>query len=496
MIITLLISIFSTRIILNALGFVDNGLYNLVGGFVALFGIVTSSMSSAISRFITYEIGSGNNIALNSIFKSALKIQKFLGIAIILLGETIGLWVLFNVLNIPKDRFNAVFYVYQFSLIGFALGLMMIAQNSLLVAYERFDVIAKVSILSSLAKLAIVIAVYYSSMDRLILYSGLLFVLSLVTRLFYIIYIKRHFPNINPKLAEANDNSKKLYSFACWNLFGEVSGVLKGSGIGIVLNLFGGPIANTKNGIANQINGLVSIFVNDFTSSYRPQITKLYAQGESDLLKIFLYRCSKFSFYLVSILAVPVLFNMHELLIIWLKSIPDGTCIFATIVIICSLCESVSYPLITAKHATGNVKYYQIVVGGILLFTVPLAYIFLKIGLPIYFAYVAILITSLSALATRLYMLRGFMKGWSTFDYVKTVLLRLIAVFLVAISLPIVLKIYIVQTGIMQTLIISGVDFIWSGLVILIVGCDKSERSFIVSNLKRLLGKLFRLNEK
>lgn len=483
MFLTLIIGIWTSRIILNALGFVDNGLYNVVGGFVGFFSIITNAQANSISRFITFEIGRGKIDNINKIYHTSLVLQLVLCGVILLLAETVGIWFVNNKLVIPENRLVAVNIVYQLSIASFIMGILSISQNALLIAHEKMNVFAYVSIFSALSKLAISYIIYYSSFDRLVIYASLLFCVSLFTRIFYAFYTHRVFPFYTYGFNGSKENFSGMFGYAGWSFIGETAGVLRSSGISVVLNLFGGPIANTVNGIANQVNSLVNMFVVDFTTAFNPQITKKYAAQEYESLIIYIYRCSKFSFLLMTIMAVPIFFNIDFLLLLWLKKVPSETFVFTQLVIIMSLIESISRPLITAKAATGNIRNYQLIVGGILLCSLPLAYFFLKIGLPIYFSYVSLIITSTGAFCARMFLLDGAIPLWKTRDYISKVFFPMIFVLLLSASIPWILA----QFSCLSPYLLLLLSFSWTIFIVSLIGCNREERSFILKTLRNFL---------
>lgn len=483
MLITLIIGIWTSRIVLNALGFVDNGLYNVVGGFVGFFSVITSAQSNAISRFLTFEIGRGDIRNINSIYHTSLFIQVVLCVVILILAETVGLWFVNAKLIIPPERLFAVNVVYQLSIGSFLLSILSTSQNALIIAHEKMNIYAYVSIFSAVAKLIISFVIASSPVDRLILYASLLFCVSLATRLFYAIYISRAFPYCSYGFSDYKLYYKKMAGYAGWSFIGETAGVLRGSGISVLLNIFGGPVANTVNGIANQVNSLVNMFVNDFTTAFNPQITKKYATHEYESLLVYLYRCSKFSFLLMTVMAVPIFFNVDFLLVFWLKKVPSETFVFTQLIIIMSLIESLSRPLITAKAATGNIRNYQLIVGGILLLSLPLAYIFLKVGLPIYYSYVALITTSGGAFVARMLLLDGAIPLWRTNIFMKKVFFPMVFVLIISASVPWGLK----NIMYLSPYILFPVSFVWTVLVVTIIGCNRAERHFIFSTLKKFI---------
>ena len=491
MFITLAIGMWTSRLVLNALGFTDQGLYNVVAGFIGLTGLVTGSISGSISRFITFEIGRKNLEKVNLAVQNAITVQWVLAGIVILLGETIGLWFLNHRLVIPDDRLFAVNVVYQFAIGNIAISLVSSAPSALIWAHEKFNISASVAIINSVAALGIGIAISVFGGDRLILYSALQFIAALATRIFYTIYCNRIFHDIKFKFAFNKDIFLPIFSFAGWNGIGTSAAILRSSGTSILLNMFGGPIANTINGIANSVNNLATLFVTDFTKAFSPQITKKYAAGLHNELIPFLHQCSKISYALLAVMAVPVFFNVEPLLILWLKDIPEGTAVFARLIIIYSLIECFSKPLIDTKNATGKIRNYQIVVGGILLFTIPLSYIFLKLGLPLYFTYISMIITSTIAFIARMVMLEGDIPYWSSWKFVKTTVFRCILATLAAVPLPAILHI-VMNSSITSTLVQCFLGFVWCAGCLYFIALDKYEKDAV----NRLIGNFLKKYKK
>lgn len=488
MLITMAIGMWTSRIVLNALGFTDQGLYNLVGGFVGFLSLITNSINASFSQFITYEIGRGDKEGINRVFRNATAVQWILSLIIVILAETVGLWFVYNKMIIPPDRMHAVLIVYQLSVFSFVMGLLSTAPSALIIAYEKMNIFAGVAIATSVCNLGIALTIARADTDRLILYASLQALMLFCSRMFYTIYCKRAFPFIKFGFSFDKEVFKPIFNFAGWETIGSSAGILRGSGTSVLLNLFGGPIANTINGIAFTINNLATLFVNDFTTSYRPQIIKRYASGDYQGLVRFLHQCSKFSYCLILVMAVPVMINVEPLMILWLKNIPDGTAIFARLVIIFSLIECICRPLITAKLATGKIRNYQIIVGGILLLTIPISYLFLRVGLPIWFAYIAIIITSLGAFAARMLMLRGSIPGWSSRIFMATTVLRCLAATVVAVVIPLILHV-IMPDNIWSLFVQCFAGFVWSCLCVYFVACNREEQEVMRGMIFKLLTK-------
>lgn len=380
----------------------------------------------------------------------------------------------------------AVHIVYQASIASFVVSLMSSVPNALVIAHERMNIFAYVSIGHAVCNLAVAFAISYSGFDRLILYALLHLLVSIGFRVFYTVYCRIEFKKIKFGIGFNKDVFIPVFSFAGWNLIGTSAGILRSSGTSVLLNIFGGAIANTINGIANSAASLVSMFVGDFTTAFNPQIIKKYAAGEYESLVSFLHLCSKFSYTLLAVMAVPVMINIEPLLVLWLKKIPEGTAIFSRLVITYSMIECICRPLQEAKGATGDVKMYHIVVGGILLFTLPISYAFLKLGLPIWSTYIAIIITSIAAFFARMAMLRGCIPGWSSVAFMLKTVLPCILATVVSFILPIYLH-RVMNAQIWSVLMQCFIGFVWSCGCFYFVACNRSERQ----SMLRMVGAVF-----
>lgn len=491
MILTMAIGMWTSRIVLNALGFTDQGIYNVVAGFVGFSSLITGSISGSINRFITFAIGKDNFEEVNLAVQNGITVQWILSLIVILLGETIGLWFVANQLVIPEGREFATHVVYQIAIANLVLGLLSSTDNAVIIANEKFNIFAYITITNSLIALVIAFIIEHVDTDRLILYAFLQFLAALAIRIFYSIYVHQNYPDIIRKISWNKKFLKPMFSFAGWNSIGTSAAVLRSSGTSVLLNMFGGPIANTINGIAGSVASLATVFVNDFTSAYSPQITKRYAAGEYKSLIAFLHLCSKFSYCMIATVAIPLMFNAGILLTLWLKSIPSGTVVFARLIIIFTIIECISKPLICAKNASGNLRNYQIVVGGILLLTLPITYLFLKIGLPIYFSYISIIITSAMAFVARMIMLRGEIPFWSSRQFIVMVIMRCLLATIIALALPAIMYTLMPNDEVSSALIQCVVGGLWSAWWLYRIALDQHERQSVRNLLHKFSSKIY-----
>lgn len=484
------VSLYTSRVVLNALGVEDFGIYNVVGGVVAMFSVLSGSLSAAISRFITYELGKGNQENLNKIFSSAVTIQLGLAGIIILLAETIGIWFLNVKMNIPEVRMEAANWVFQFSILTFAINLIIVPYNASIIAHEKMSAFAYISILEAVGKLFIAYLITIAPMDKLIFYAILMCVVALIVRFTYGNYCKRHFCECTYHFIWDKQLLKSMFSFAGWNFIGASSAVLRDQGGNVVINLFCGPAVNAARGIAFQVNNAVNQFVVNFMTALNPQITKSYAAGDRGYMMTLIFQGARLSFYMLLLLSLPILVNTHYILALWLKIVPEHAVLFVQLILIFALSESISQPLITAMLATGKIRNYQIIVGGLQMMNLPLSYILLRLG---YFPEVVIVIAiciSQCCLAARLILLRG-MIGLSITKYLKNVYLNIIVVSIIAVILPLISAYYIKESFI-NFILISLIAVICTLSSIYFIGCNNQEREFIHQKLGTIKSKITR----
>lgn len=481
------VSLYTSRVILQILGVEDFGIYNVVGGVVAMFSVISGSLSAAISRFITYELGKGDKEKLIKIFSSSVTIQIGLGLIILLLAEAIGIWFLNTKMTIPTNRMYAANWVFQLSILTFIINLISVPYNATIIAHERMSAFAYISILEVIAKLVIVYLLLISPIDKLIFYAILMTVVALIIRFVYGYYCRRHFEECTYHFVFDRELLKKMFGFAGWNFIGAASAVLRDQGGNIVINLFCGPTVNAARGIAYQVNNAISGFVNNFMMALNPQITKSYASGDRDYMMTLIYQGARLSFYILLLLSLPVIINAHYILSLWLKIVPDHTTSFVQLVLIFAMSESISNPLITAMLATGNIRNYQIVVGGLQMMNLPISYILLHNGcIPETVLIVAICISQ-CCLAARLYMLKG-MIGLSVREYMNKVYNNVLGVTILSAVIPSISSYYMSETFI-NFLVTCVVSILCTSTVIFFVGCNKKERQFIKEKANKILNK-------
>lgn len=483
------VSLFTSRVVLNTLGVEDYGIYNVVGGIVAMFGFINGSMSSATQRYITFALGKGDKNRLQTVFSTTLQIHTLIAGIIVLLGETIGLWFLYNKMQIPADRMDAAFWVLQCSIIAAVIMIISVPYNADIVAHEKMSAFAYISILEVVLKLAIVYMLLIFSFDKLVLYAFLILAIQILIRFCYSYYCNKHFEETKYKHVWDKALFKEMTGFAGWSMFGNLAAVLFGQGLNMLLNVFFGPVVNAARGIAVQVQNAVQQFVGNFQMALNPQITKTYAQGELQEMHKLMYRSARFSFYLLFFLSLPVLFETNFILTVWLKTVPDNTIVFLRIMICTSLIYTLSNPLIIANQATGKVKKYQAVCGTTLIMILPISYIFLKFGMPAYSVFVVHFAMESICQVLRMIMLRPLI-GLRLRDYFTNVYVKVILVVIISSIAPIIIYGYMNDTiyrffaiCIICTLTVSTAAYNW--------GLTTRERIFVrqkaISKIQNLI---------
>lgn len=485
MLLMMLISLYTSRVILNALGVVDYGIYNVVGGVVSMFTILSGSLSAAISRFITFELGKGNIEKLKKVLCTAINVQIILIILITILLETIGLWFLNYKMVIPAERIGAANWLFHFSVITFAVNLWSVPYNASIIAHERMSAFAYISIFDAIAKLIIAFSVLKNPFDRLVFYGLLILIVGFIQRFLYTWYCRKHFVECHYKFMFDMQTTKEMFGFAGWNFIGASSAVLRDQGGNMIINLFCGPAVNAARGVAMSVNTAVTGFVSNFMTAINPQITKSYASGDYDYMFKLVFQGARLSFYVLLILALPILFTTQYLLELWLGIVPEHAANFAQLVLIFTMSESLANPLVTVMLASGKIRNYQIIVGGWQLLNLPISYIFLSIGATPEIVFIVAIGVSFLCEMARLVMLRNIVH-LSVRSFLKNVYLNVILVSIVAASIPFVLVQYLRIETFIDFVMVGIISVISAISSIYIVGCDKKDRATIRNTVKKI----------
>lgn len=485
MLVLMLVGLYTSRVVLSSLGENDFGIYDVVGGVVAMFTIISGSLNSAITRFITFEMGKGDEARLDKVYSTAVLIQIALSVIVVALAEPVGLWFIENKMTIDPERIPAAVTVLHFSLASFVINLLSVPQMASITAHEKMSAYAYIGLLDGFLRLGVAFLISRSSSDRLVMYAALMMVSVLIVRSAYGLYCRKHFPECRFRWVRDLSLIKEMFSFAGWNFIGVSSGVLRDQGGKILINLFAGTAVNAARGVAMQLNGAVQGFVTNFMTAVNPQITKSYASGDHGYMFYLISKSSRMSYYLLYILALPVLFNTEYILDLWLKDVPEHSALFVQLFLVYTLSEALSTPLITAQLATGNIRNYQLVVGGLQLLNIPFSYAFLKMGaIPEVTVMVSIAISQICLFA-RLYMLKG-MIALPAGEFLRKVYLNVVAVTALSLILPLAFCSFL-PDGFPGFLASVAICIGSAGISILAAGLSRGERSELLSMLKKTI---------
>lgn len=380
--VTMLVSLYTSRVVLQTLGVDDFGIYNVVGGVVVLFSFLNAAMSSATQRFLNFELGKKDLVQVARVFSMSLTVHWVIAGTVLILAETVGLWFLNSELNIPAERMIAANWVYQFSVASTLLGILLVPYNATIIAYERMAFYAWASIINVFLRLGIVYLLVIGNWDKLILYAALTFAVGIVMQIIHVVYCKHSFPQTSRyKFFRDKKLFRELISFSGWNLFGGIAHLGNTQGLNMVLNIFCGVAVNAAMGIANQVSAAVYQFASNFQTAFNPQIVKNFASGNRETTSLLVFRASRISFALVLFLVAPILANTELILSVWLKLVPAHAVDFVKLTLFYCLTDTLSAPLFTLVSASGKVREYQIVIGLMFLLNVPLACLLLWCGL-------------------------------------------------------------------------------------------------------------------
>lgn len=485
MLFTMGISLFTSRVILQTLGVEDYGISSVVGGVISMFTFINAAMVSSTQRYLNFELVRGDANQLRSVFSTSLQIHALIALAIIVLSETVGLWFLNEKLVIPDARMTAAMWVYQCSILSCAVSIMSTPYNAVIVAHEKMSAFAYISILDVSLKLLVVYLLVVLPFDKLIILAILNLLVQLFIRYIYTLYCHRHFPESYFQFRFNKTLFKEMFGFAGWSFWGNLAAILYTQGLNMMLNIFFGPIVNAARGIAVQVQSAVQQFVGGFQTALNPQITKNYASNNLPQMHSLMFRSARFSFLLLFFLSLPVLMETNFILTLWLKTVPDDAVIFTQIMICISLIYTTANPCIIANQATGKVKIYQMVVGGILLLILPISYVVLKLGAPAYSVFIVHFCIESLAQFSRMYMLRKLIH-LPLWQYMKNIYIPIVSTVVIAIILPLVVRMQVAE-GWLRFLVVGFTCVLSVGASSYFIGFTKQERVFFLDKGLRLL---------
>lgn len=477
MFILMAIGLYTSRVVLDVLGVSDYGVYNVVAGFVPMLGYLSTVFVCVTNRFISFSIGKGNKEDIAKVFCTAVSVHYIIGGIIVVLAETIGLWFVNTYLNLPSERMFAANCVYQCAIASLFISIISVPYNASIIAHERMDVFAYVSIFEALSKLGAVYLLLICTFDKLIWYAFFWALISLIVRFIYIQFCKRNLEGCKYKFVLDKTLLKKMCSFAGWASIGDLGFTFKDQFLNIILNIFCGTIVNAARGVAVQVSGIVNQFAANFFMAVQPQIIKRYASGDLQSSRKLVYSSAKLAVCLLALIMIPLILNLNYLLSLWLVEVPQYTYEFLVIILVSTLIGSFASPVTTAIQATGNIRNFQIGVAFIFILELPIGYLLLKNGCEPYMAATPAMLTQMIAVVYRFYILKRLVSGYSYYRYLINVVFRTAIV----IGISFVIN-YIIHSQFNQTFIL----LVWSSLLsIIITGC--LVYSFVVSQEERIM---------
>lgn len=485
MFIMLFIGLYASRVIINVLGIQDYGLYEVIGGIVAMFGFVNSSMATATSRFLTYELGKKDFDInkLRKIFHVSLTIHIFIAILILILGETIGLWFVCNKIQMAPGKLIAGIFVYQSVLFSLIITIINVPYNASIISHERMDAYAYIGIIDATLKVLILFLLPILPFDKLISYSICYLLIQCALQCLYIVYCRRKFDETSFRLDFDKEIMKGILPFLGWNLAKEFGGVCSNQGLNVLLNLFFGPSVNAARGIMFQVQQAVAKCCINFQVAVNPQIIKSYASDDLNYMQKLAYTSSKFAFFLLFILALPIWFEIDSILTWWIKTVPDYTAIFIRIMLFEAIFSVMSNPLTVSVIATGRIKYFQIVMTITSLLILPISYLFLSFGGKAEVVFVINVVFSFISYIIKIYFVNSILH-FSLRNDVFQVLLRILWPFMLCVLFTSLVYINF-QTLPYRTIVVFVTSFSVSLIAIYCFGMTSSERGFINRLIKK-----------
>lgn len=476
MVIMMGVSLYTSRVVLNTLGVTDYGIYNVVGGVVATFGFLMTSLSTATQRFITYALGKGDTQHLQQIFNTSINVHVILSVLISVLAETIGLWFFYNEMKIPEERMNAAFWVLQLSVLSAIVTILSVPYNAIIIAYEKMSAFAYISLIEVFLKLLIVYFLLIIPFDHLIVYAFLMVLVQIMVRFCYTFYCKRKFQAARYTLYWNWNQVKEMLSFAGWVSISYFSFMLFGQGLNMLLNVFFGPVINAARAIAMQVQTALNQFVINIQSAINPQIVKSYAGHNYDYCLSLVDRSTRFSFFMTLILVSPIILESDLILKIWLKTVPEYTSMFLNLTLVLSLICTFSSSLLILNDATGKVRNFEVITGIFISMILPISYVCLKIGFPCWSVVIVNIVIEFSVFFLRMYLLNKITSFPIVF-FIKKVVLKCFFVTLVSLPIPIFLRLCLSKSFPCAVVICLSAS-ICALISTYIFGLDINERKF------------------
>lgn len=482
-ILIMLISLYTSRVVLQTLGADDYGIYNVVGGFVTMFNVISGAFTVAISRFMAYVIGEGNEKKVEELFATSLVVQCCMGLFIVLLLATVGAWYVMNIMVFPDGRTQAALWVLAFSAVSFFINLISVPYNALIVAHEHMKAYAYIAIFEAIMKLFVSFAIVISPLDKLITYSFLTVLTAVIVRFCYSIYCNKNFTGCKFRLKVHKGLLREMMSFVGWAFLGNGAVVLRDQGTNMILNLFGGTTVNAARGIAQNVNNAVQSFVNNFMQATQPEITKLKATDQLVEMRTLIFRSCRVCYFLMLLLSVPLIKNIDYVLHIWLGEVPEYTNLFVIFTLMDSLISALNNPLLYGVLATGQIKVFEIVMSSLCILSLPVNYWLLSLGIPPAYVYIVIVLIRFLIMLSLVWQSKSYGLRWK--DFILYVAVRVIIATSICVATAFLVNFSFINIDFLKFIMETGVIVLLNGCAIFMIGFPSTERKAIISVIKR-----------
>jgi O-antigen/teichoic acid export membrane protein len=483
-ILIMLVSLYTVRVVLETLGAEDYGIYNVVAGVVTMLGFLSGSMASASQRYFSFELGRGDFEQLKKVFSLSLLIYVLITLIVLLLAETIGLWFVNTKLIIPPERMGAARWIYQFSIISFVFTIMASPFMAAIIAREDMNIYAAVSIVEAVLKLSVVFLLKIIALDKLQLYGILLCAVTVINTGIYRAICRLKYQECKFRFYWDRELFKEITSFTGWNLFGSAAGVFKNQAVNILLNQFFNPLVITARSIALSVNMAVSSFFQNFTLAVRPQITKTYALNNVMEMISLLNRYTKITYFLIYILAFPLILELPIIFSLWLKNVPEYTVLFTRLVLIDAVIDSLNYPVGATAQATGKIKLYQSITSGILILNLPISWISLAFGVPAYSVFIIAIIMSITTFIIRMMLLKYLVADYSIKNFLISAIVPIIKVSILS-SVPTLIIFTTAKSGLLRLCLVIFVNLASSCGFMYLLGLTNTEKKKLKNHWKQ-----------
>lgn len=483
MLLMMVIGLYTSRVVLDALGETDYGVYNAVGSMVMVFTFITTSVSSAISRFLAVELGRGDGSKLRKVFSAGLAVQLIFAAALVILAETLGLWFLNERMNIPLERMHAARVVFHCSLGVLVVNLLSVPFNATIIAHEKMSAFAFISILEAVLKLTVALLLYFTILDKLELYAFLSLAVALIVRLVYGLYCRRHFPESRGRLELDRSLIKEMASFSGWSFFGSSAYVFNTQGVSSLGNIVFGVAFNAARGVALWVENIVKQFVTNFLTAINPQITKSWASGDRHYCFELVSKGAKFSYLVILAFFIPFLFEAEGILDLWLVDVPADSSLFVKLTLVALMVDLFGNSVLTLMLATGDVKKYYLLTGLTSYLCLPLVWLAFKAGASAEWAYYVFIAVYLVVLVMKFAMARA-RTGFPLGAFIRSVLLPCLAVTALSLVLPYILYVLLPE-GLLRIIAVCASAWLSMALSVFLLALTPGERAFVTRKLGR-----------